>query len=492
MISCDMKRLMTFLISFLCSGVFAQGLDSLAIGNLTDAVLELQNSEMLRNGSLSVSLKNVKDGRLVFGVNQQLSLPSASTLKLVTTGTMLTIFGGDYRFKTYLEHDGVVRNDTLFGNIYVRGSGDPSLGSDRFKGYPSSSGLLNKWVQVIADAGIRYVKGEIVGDASFFDKQSVADSWIYGDLGNYYGAGVQGLNFNENAYKVQFKPGVETGDPATMIGTEPLMSYLKFQNQVLTGEKGTGDQTMLYSNPISTTVLMTGTVPQGFNSYSVKGAIPDPSFFVGNALREALQAANVRVVPMDSVRQNVGLSLLPRKLLDEYSSPALRDLCQQTNVWSINLYADSFLKHIGKRLVGDSKYGSSAKSMTDFWVARLADMRGFYIKDGSGLSPSGSVTVQNLTEVLRLMKREAAFDDFYKSIAVLGENGTVRNIGKSTKGKVRAKSGSIEGTRAFSGYVTTKSGELLCFAIIAHKYEPGIQRMVSEELVKLMVLMSEL
>ena len=197
-----------------CQICLAQNIDSLALNNFRDAVLELQNSELLRNGSLAVSLKSVKDGKHIFSANQERSLPSASTLKLVSTATVLSVFGGDYRFQTFLEYDGIIKKDTLVGNLYIRGTGDPSLGSDRFKGYPGSAELLIRWAAAIQKAGIRYIKGNIIGDASFFDNQPLASTWIWGDIGNYYGAGVQGLNFNENQYKIKFKPGVEPGDPA--------------------------------------------------------------------------------------------------------------------------------------------------------------------------------------------------------------------------------------------------------------------------------------
>ena len=462
---------------------------------MSDAVLELHNSELFRNGSLAISLKTLKDGKTVFAINQERSLPSASTLKLVSTATVLSVLGSDFRFQTFLEYDGTISSDTLFGNIYIRGSGDPSLGSDRFKGYPTGPEIMKQWVAAITSAGIRYIKGRIIGDASFFDKRSIADSWIWADLGNYYGAGIFGLNFNENQYKVKFKPGAESGDPAVYLGAEPAIPYLSFKNQVTTGEKGSGDQTVFYSDPLGNHVVLTGTVPLGFTTFSVKGSIPDPSEYTAFALKEILVNAQIPVIEENKLSGNTPIPVLsPRKVLSEYKSPPLKELCLQTNLWSINLYADTFLKQIGKRLTGNSEYDAAAKAMTDYWITRKADMRGFFIKDGSGLSPSGSVTVHNLTDILSAAGKETSFNDFYKSIAILGQTGTVRNLGKSTRasGNVRAKSGSIEGTRAYAGYVTSKSGELLCFAILANKYQPGSNRVVSEELVRLMVLMAEL
>jgi D-alanyl-D-alanine carboxypeptidase/D-alanyl-D-alanine-endopeptidase (penicillin-binding protein 4) len=490
-----MKFFLTVVFSFWYCLIAAQSVDSVSIGNLSDAVLELQNGELFRNGVLAVSLKSVKDDRNIFAINSEQSLPSASTLKLVSTATALSVYGSDYRFKTFLEYDGAIQKDTLFGNIYVRGTGDPSLGSDRFKGYPSYLALLTRWSQAVSKAGIKVIKGKIVPDASYFDKRAVADSWIYADLGNYYGAGVHGLNFNDNQYKIKFKPGIEVGDPATYLGTEPSLPYLTFLNQVTTGEKGSGDQTILYGNPLSNSVVMTGTIPSGFSTYSVKGSLPDPGSFISYALKNAFATSQVILIEPASLPEGVeSPSFGARKLLDEYNSPTLQDLCSQTNLWSINLYADSFLKLIGKRLASNSEFDAAATAMANYWTLKGADMRGFYIKDGSGLSPSGSLTVNNLTDVLNVAGRNTGFSDFYKTIAVLGQMGTVRNLGKGTKaaGNIRAKSGSIEGTRAFAGYVTSKSGELMSFAIIANKYQPGSQRIVSEELVRLMTLMAEI
>lgn len=487
-----MKFFLAVIFSFWSLSLSAQSYDSLGVSNFSDAVLELQNSELFRNGTLAVSLKSVKDGRTVFSSNPVLSLPSASTLKLVTTATAISVFGADYRFKTFLEYNGSIKGDTLFGNIYVRGNGDPSLGSDRFKGYPTYNELLARWSQHVLKAGIRVIKGSIVADASYFDPRTVADSWIFSDLGNYYGAGVSGLNFNENQYKVKFKPASEIAYPATLLGTEPPLPFLTFQNHVMTGERGTGDQTIVYSNPLSNNVFLTGTIPQGFSTYSVKGSIPDPSGMVTYLLKEALVSNQIQV--LESLVADSTLATTARKTLDEYSSPPLREICLQTNLWSVNLFADGLLKHIGKKLSGNSEYNASALAMTNYWSLKNVDMGGFFIKDGSGLSPSGSVTVNNMTDILRAATKQAGFDDFYKAIAVMGQSGTVRNLGKGSKavGNIRAKSGSIEGTRAFTGYVTNKAGELMSFAIIANKYQPGSQRMISDELVRLMVLMTDI
>ncbi len=490
-----MKLIFTFFCMLILHEIKAQSIDSLALTGFSDAVLELQNSELIRNGTLSVSVKSVADKKTIFAINSEKSLPSASILKLVSTATILSVLGGDFRYQTFLEYDGLIKKDTLVGNIYIRGTGDPSLGSDRFKDYAGSTQLISRWTTAIQKLGIKYIKGDILADASYFDSNTLADSWIWGDLGNYYGAGVSGLNFNDNQYRIKFKPGVDEGDPTTLLGIEPAIPYLVFTNRVTTGERGSGDKTVVYGNPLSNQVVLTGTVPRGVATFSVKGSIPDPAMYAAYALKQNL-SGTVTFISEPAALKGAATSLLPtgKKVLDEYKSPPLRDICQQANFWSVNLYADAFLKRAGKQLEGKSDYDDAARAVTNYWLNRKADMRGFFIKDGSGLSPSGSVTTHNLTDILSLATKEASYPDFYKSIAVLGLNGTVRNLGKGTKaaGNIHAKSGSIEGTRAYAGYVTTKSGAVLSFAMIANKYQQESSRTVSEELARLMTLLAEL
>ncbi|GAB3165131.1 D-alanyl-D-alanine carboxypeptidase/D-alanyl-D-alanine endopeptidase [Telluribacter humicola] len=489
-----MKQLSLIIWLLIIDATRPDTIDSAALDQFKDAVVELQNSELMRHGTLSVCVKEVSSGKVLSAMNHQQSLPSASTLKLVTTATALSALGGDFTYKTYLEYDGKVENDTLKGNLYLRGTGDPTLGSDRFKGYPSDAALLRRWTEAVRKAGIRYVQGQIVADASYFDDQPLADSWIWGDVGNYYGAGVRGLNFNENLYRVYFRPGQNQGDPTEVIGTSPSMPYLTFTNRVTTGEAGSGDQVIIYSSPIGNGAVLTGTVPRGVASFSVKGAIPDAAYYVVSTLQQSLLSDSIKVANDAAVWSSVPNSQNNRTVLDTYTSPALRDITKETNWWSINLYADALLKTAGKQLADRSDFDGATEAVANYWQKKGVDVSGFYIKDGSGLSPTGSLTTQNITDILNAAAKDKAYNDFYRSIAVMGQSGTVRNMGKGTRaaGNVRAKSGSIEGTRAYAGYVNTRSGDRLSFSIIAHKYQPENSRQISRELVQLMIQLASL
>ena len=115
------------------------------------------------------------------------------------------------------------------------------------------------------------------------------------------------------------------------------------------------------------------------------------------------------------------------------------------------------------------------------------------MKDGSGLSPSNGITPDNMTDILKAMFLEKSFNAFYESIPIVGISGTVSNLCKKTRavGNVRAKSGSIDGVRAYAGFFTARNGEMMCFSMMLNKYNSDYGS-ATKELEKLIILMVEL
>lgn len=487
-----MKYLYIWLCLFLSGKVVAQD-SPIALTQFTDAVVETQNKELLKNGLLTASVQQVQDGATLMSHNASLSVPSASTLKLVATATALSVLGADFRYSTFLEYEGEIKRGVLKGNLYIRGTGDPTLGSDRFKDtHLTASQLLDRWVAIVKQQGIKKIDGAVIADASWFDEQTLAESWPWGDLGNYYGAGVSGLNFADNQYIIQFTGGKAIGDRATYEKTIPSIPYLQFDNKVSTAPRGTGDQVNVMGHPFSTQVYLVGTVPVGSKAFAVKAALPKGDFYAAYALTEALKKADVEVENEPAVTYEN--ATMPRVIIDTYKSPVLKEIARETNWYSINVYADALLKSSAKQLANVTEFTASVEAVKAYWEAKGVDMRGFFAKDGSGLSPSGSLTAFNLCGILNAMTRDPHFQAFYEGIAVAGKHGTVRNIGKGTRaeGLMRVKSGSIDGTRAYAGYIQSKSGKLLSFSVSAQKYVPGTGREAGLELNRLLGLLADL
>ncbi|WP_317166275.1 D-alanyl-D-alanine carboxypeptidase/D-alanyl-D-alanine endopeptidase [Spirosoma agri] len=470
--------------------------DSLATQRLLASVEAFQSGPAARFGTVALSVRRASDGLELIGFNAHQSLPSASTLKLITTATALSVLGSNYTYTTTLEYDGTIKDSVLTGNVYIRGSGDPSLGSWRFPNYFDLNALLTYWSTAVKAAGIRRIEGAVVGDASLYDDLTTPDTWPFGDLGNYYGASLSALTINENLYRVFFKTGKSVNVPASVLRTDPVLPYLTFRNMVVTDAPNTGDHVNIYGTPFMNQQWLTGKVPIGepANEFSVKGSMPDPAFFTAFALQEKLKQDKIVVtgspLSVGGGLPNTVSALGKRTLLNQHRSPTLVELVQQTNFQSINLYAEALLRTTALALNKTVRSTSSSiDAITTFWKSKGVTLDGFRIRDGSGLSAVGALTADNMTGILSAMSRDKAFPQFYETIPIVGQTGTVRSLARGTvaAGKIRAKSGSIEGVRAYAGYFRTADGELLSFCVLVNKFTPGQNRAVTAELEKIFV-----
>ena len=143
-------------------------------------------SEIARGSNITLLVKNLNTGEVLASYRPEVVVPPASTMKLLTTATALEILGGNYRFETYLETDGIVADGVLKGNLYVRGTGDPTLGSQKV----GNKMFLYKWAQQMVRLGIKKIEGKVIADMSFFDGEATNPGWIWEDIGNYYAPGI--------------------------------------------------------------------------------------------------------------------------------------------------------------------------------------------------------------------------------------------------------------------------------------------------------------
>ncbi len=135
---------------------------------------DLVNNSLLQNANISLLVKDAATNTAVCEYRSKNSIVPASTMKLVTTATALELLGADFRFQTKLEMGGSVSADgVLNGNLYIRGGGDPTLGSEKL----GDTTFLTKWVDVIKSRGIRKINGKVIADAGLFDDEGVNPKW---------------------------------------------------------------------------------------------------------------------------------------------------------------------------------------------------------------------------------------------------------------------------------------------------------------------------
>ena len=423
----------------------------------------------MRHATLSVSVYSTSSGKKLYGYDDQRAVTPASLEKLLTTGAGFALLGSDFRFTTRLTMRGELdRDGVLHGNLYITGGGDPLLGSYRYR-QTTDDTLFAQWTSALRKRGVRRIDGGIFYNTSIFDDQRLHDSWQWGDVGNYYGAGVSGLNFHENMYFVHFNPGTKVGDAATVSRTNPKNVELIETNTVTTGTSSSGDNVIVYGAPGSTQRIYTGTVPLGKRDFGVRAALPDPartcadlyaSYLRTRGIGVSLGAQEVRAMP-DSLRS-----------IMDYQSIPYRSLAQYTNRTSNNVYAESIFKYLGYKKYGRGTFENGAKSVAAWLNEKGLVTDGVHIADGSGLSRQNCMTTDFLCRYLDAVSKEPFFNDYLESLSKAGESGTAKNLLPSLPQgiSVYLKTGSMDGVKSYAGYIVT-GGEMLSFAIISNNHD---------------------
>ena len=462
--------------------------------NLKKLISQMNQDPVLRHGTWAFSLQDVSSGRQLAQVNPHKTLNVASSLKTLTTSAGLSILGNNFRFKTQIQYDGTLSGEVVSGNVYVKGGGDPTLGSSLL-GY-SLDKTMNQWIAALKKAGIRKIKGKLIIDETLFEENITPSGWIWSDMGNYYAAPAGAVNVLDNTYRLYLQPARKLNAAPKVLRTSPWIPRIRFVNHLKTAATRTGDQAYIHGAPYQNTRYINGTIPMG-GTFSIKGSIPDPGFYLGMVFRKKLiqsgmmtdknKATTTRLMKQENKQINHN-----RKLAHTHSSVPLRNLIKSLHLYSVNLYAEAIAKAIGIKQKNEGSTAAGTKAIETYWKGKGLASSGIYLQDGSGLSQSNGITVYQLAQVQQLTAKQPYFDNYYKSLPVAGLSGLMRNVGRGTRAQnnLRAKSGAMTRVIAFTGYYKNRAGQLRCFALAANQFTCKYSVMKAK-LAKLMVAMVE-
>lgn len=444
----------------------------------------LLQAPYMRGASFSLVVKDVQEGRTVYSYDTDRLQSPASVLKTVATATALEILGEDYRYPTTLEYDGILENGTLEGNLYIKGSGDPSLGSSHFA--PGQNKFLSTWIAALQKAGIKHITGSVISDESIFDTEGVSIKWLREDMGNYYAPGSYGISIFDNMYKLSLQTGA-AGTRPVLKGTEPDIPFIRFKNYLKTALVSS-DSAYIIGAPLDDVRYLYGVLPANREAYVLKGDIPDPALYLARYLTDQLQQKGIRVDGSPScyrieVEENRWKKGERKEIVTTYS-PTLREIASICNHVSHNLYADALVKTVGlqykpRRNEMISSFGRGVQVVKEYWEKKGLDVFPLRMNDGSGLAPADKVSAGFMGELLVYMATESAVSDaFIASLPQAGIEGSVRNFLKGSKlqGKARLKSGGITGVRSYAGYIT-KDGKTYAVAVFSNNYSCPMSRM---------------
>ena len=440
---------------------------------------------------------DINSGETIAKYNPDMALKPASTLKLLSTATILELLGPDYRFETTLAYSGQIDtvNNILNGNIIIKGGGDPSLGSGYFDSTKEKQ-FLNDWANAISSIGIDSISGGIIADARVYSWDIVPPSWSWQNMGNYYGAGANGLSVYDNYYTILFNTGDKIGDTVEIVKIVPNIPDMTFDNHVTT-DSISYDNAYIFGAPYSSTRYLRGELPINKKGFKVKGSMPDPALIAALQLDSTLKANNVWIEEQASTmrlhQKEKNQKKMNGKPFYTLQSPVLSKIIGQTNIHSINLFAEHCLIRSGIALGAEAETGSSIDSVLSFWERKGMDTQGLSMNDGSGLSQYNAITPRQMVFLLTYMKNKSDyFDIFYNSMAIAGETGTIKNMfkGSVAEGKLRAKSGTVSHVKAYAGYVQSESGREIAFSMIVNNFSCK-SREARAKLEQLMIALAE-
>ncbi len=455
----------------------------------TLASLQQQLSECISQPKYSSAFWGVKvvsldTGKTLFEHNAHKLFSPASNSKLYTVALALDRLGTDYRIKTSLyAASKPSTNGILQGDLVVFGRGDPTLnlrlhGSNIFN-------ALQPFVLALKAAGVKEIKGNLVGDCSFIRGPEFGSGWAWDDMEYYYGAEISALTINDNILQLTVSAGQSLGSPCT-VRVNPATEYLLVSNRTQTASSDSKPKISFYRPLDQNVVYITGTMPSGTNTVAEEVTMHNPAGLFVALLKEALARAGIAVNGAIRTvnwldRQGHPLDCASMVELGSSESPPISILAREIQKPSQNLYTDLLLAHIGETSRTDAD--PMEKTSEDLGIRELSVFatkigipKGELIfEEGSGLSRDNLVTPNATVIVLKYMHGHKHSAPFIEALPIAGVDGSLRRRMKDTPaaGNVRAKTGSLRWASSLSGYVTSAAGEHLVFSFMLNRFNPA-------------------
>ena len=443
-----MKKLIPFVLlisQFYFTQNIAQSLDV--------ATKKLMSSSPAYSANLSIYVAD-ENGNFIYENNGNKGLSTASTQKIFTAAAALDALGKDFQYVTRANFSGTLSNGNLDGNLFITSTGDPTLGSWRYEGYKPED-FKQKLIQSLKDKGISKITGDLIIDDSYFDFQTIPGGWPWNDLGNYYGAGVWGVNWRENQFDMQM-----SGGEIKKLNID--LPNVNWVNEIKTG--GNSDQSLIFTAPHSDVAYITGTLPA--KAMTVSGATPNPPLTLGQEIKNWLNDSgiefngNITSTSQQKIKGEKIISTPKNNLLMECKSPTLDKIIFWFMRKSVNLYGETLIKTLGKEKRNEGSFDAGISYLKEFWKGKGINAAMLNFADGSGLSPQNYVSARAEVQSLLWSKKQPWFNEFVDGFPTQG-NG------------MKMKSGTMKDTKSFAGYHTSKEGKKYVFAIIINNYQGG-------------------
>ncbi len=452
------------IIVFLCGG-------SSAARQKKDILQDVLSSDTLASSNVGIFAIDVSSGRELYSLNSGKLFIPASVLKILTAYTALKTLTPQYQFATEYYVTDTVMDSASVSTLYIKGNGDPAL----------STVDLIYHARTVARRLTTPLNGGIVVDNSYFDTTHFGNGWMWDDPN----VPIAPFFVNDNRVLFMVSPGDSLG-AVLKVSPEPFSSLMDISVQATTG----GEDRISISSIAEKNrekIIIAGTLDSKSASMSFSSIVKQPELFAATIFTDFLSQNGVEL----SGPMRVGSVPPDARSLGVFRSRPLREIVTKFLKESNNLTGECILKTIGavsEGTPGDASKGTEAviKALQEIGVRR----KEYRIVDGSGLSTYNLLSPEILVKVLKAAHDDfTLYSEFSSALPVSGTDGTLRSrMEDSLSRSVRAKTGTMSGVSSLAGYLKTRRGRLVAFAIIVNGFVGSSQpiRSAQDEMIKKM------
>ena len=405
------------------------------------------------NGKLGVYVKSLNTGKVLFEYNPNKNFIPASNNKVISSYAALALLGKNYRFKTEFYTGGELSKGTLFGGLYVKAYGDPSITTDD----------LIRIIRDLKSKGIKRIKGDIYFDDTYFDDVNYGKGWKKAWRGDYYCPPIDAFSLNYNTIDVTVTPRKRWESPIVEITPAAYIPNItntaessKYKSKLIVGQDPSGDRIFVKGK------INVKSSPQKYTISVLK-----PVDYFGLVFRNLLVLEGIEFDGQIYRKQTPPWATL----FYTHKSKPLHEIINDFNKDSVNIIGEAIVKTLGAKYVGTPGTWDNGSYVITKFIKDSGMGNEIVLADGSGLSRYNRVSPKVLANVLsKAYKRSDFSDEYMSSLPVAGVDGTLKKRFRrsAVKGRVAAKTGYLNGVRALSGYVFTRDGDVLVFSVISN------------------------
>jgi serine-type D-Ala-D-Ala carboxypeptidase/endopeptidase (penicillin-binding protein 4) len=475
----------------------AQAASHNSVAKRIDAVLA---SPDLNRGFWGIEVVSLEDGKVLYKQNADRLFTPASNTKLFTTAAALALIGPGYVFRTTVETNGALdRYGRLTGDLVLVGRGDPNL-SGRELPYALRTQrndhpiqVLEQLADAVAQKGVKFVDGDVIADDSYFAFERYGEGWSQDDLVLADGAPVSALTINDNVIFVNILPADRAGERA-FVSITPFADYYQIDNRIITTPAGTGQKIFIDREPGSTHLTLWGNMPLDAAGANEALAIEDPAEYAATLFRQLLVSRGIVIYGKQKTRhtelaslstltvtataparggdQSSSVSLNQPMILAAHESQPLIEDVAVINKVSQNLHAEILLRLLGREKGTSGTVEGGLEVVRGFLNQAGVPPDEYVFFDGSGLSRQNLVSPEAVVKLLQFAASQPWGASFRDTLPVAGVDGSLaeRFAGLDPRAHVFAKTGSLSGVKALSGYATTVKGQQIAFSILSNNF----------------------